>query len=211
MDKSGHQRTIRDSVGNGVLAYKPCFEEMKLKPVTELPYFKAKGWKVGNHRMEAAWVKPRYDWLGEDGKPTGSAFEDPTHMMSDADLSEKKLTTADISAELQVSINYDDDAAAVLEVSPAPDPTEQQALTIATDWLSRVTSKEAFMKQEYDKLLTDQTKYGKGKKKLKRKQKARARHALRGEQMKDLREALSLHSTKQVMEAIVPGIQKALQ
>lgn len=42
-------------------------------------------------------------------------------------------------------------------------------------------------------------------------QKASARYAMRSEGMKELREQLKLHSRKQVMGALVPGMDKVSQ
>jgi len=49
------------------------------------------------------------------------------------------------------------------------------------------------------------------KKKDKKVQRASARYAMKSEGMKELREQLKLHSRKQVMGALVPGMDKVSQ
>ena len=65
------QRTLRDSVSNGLLAYRPNPGTGKMESTVEQPRAKALGLKVGNHRMRPEWSENRYKWLDENGKPIG--------------------------------------------------------------------------------------------------------------------------------------------
>ena len=68
MDEPGVQRTLHDSISNGILAYRPDYKSGKLVPVTEQPWTKVLERMekrkpvpvhVGNHRMEPRWNERR--------------------------------------------------------------------------------------------------------------------------------------------------------
>ena len=50
------QRTIRDSVSNGVLAYRPNLATGKLEITVQQQWAKDMNLKLGNHRMDADWL-----------------------------------------------------------------------------------------------------------------------------------------------------------
>ena len=77
------QRAIRDSVSNGLLAYRPNLETGKLEKTVDQDWAKALGLKVGNHRMDEDWVSDRYNWLSAEGKPVGPTYEDAKSLVSD--------------------------------------------------------------------------------------------------------------------------------
>ena len=57
------ERTVRDTISNGILAYRPDYITNKLKPIIEEEWCKKKGWCPGNHRRDNDWVSNRYNWL----------------------------------------------------------------------------------------------------------------------------------------------------
>ncbi len=66
MDHTTEQRTVKDSVSNGLLAYRPNYETGKLEKVVEQDWARVKQSVVGNHRMSPEWFEPRYDWLSDE-------------------------------------------------------------------------------------------------------------------------------------------------
>ncbi len=58
---------------NGFLAYRPDFEQGRLVKCDEQAW--ARELKQGNHRMPAAWIKKRYDFLDERGVPLEATWE----------------------------------------------------------------------------------------------------------------------------------------
>ena len=50
------QRTIRDSVSNDILAYRPNLATSKLEVTVQQQWAKDMNLKLGNHRMDADWL-----------------------------------------------------------------------------------------------------------------------------------------------------------
>ena len=215
MDEQGVERTIRDSIKNGMLCLRPNWQTNKLEDVTKQPWVlvkpDAEKWSVGNNRLSPEWYKHRYEWTDDTGKPLLPIYDEPHDIaMSKDHLAAKKLSPADVDLELQVDLTYDDGDEQILEVCEPADDEQKQDLAVAADWVSRISSKHQFANVEVDALLSDQTTTGKQRKVGKKKQKALARWAARGKMLEDAKEALQVHSAKQVMEAIVPGSSKVL-
>jgi hypothetical protein len=216
------ERTLRDSISNGVLAMRPCYKQGRLVPVLSQQWVIDKQkelkpteqpWKLGNHRMQRDWYEHRYSWFDDAGKPLGAHCEQPNDMrMSDEDLAKLSLKTDDLSLEPHETVNYDEPVAeqAVLNFDDLPEnEQDQQDIVAASNWLCKLSSKEQRYAASVDALLSDQTRAGAGKRALKRKVKAKARQKATGEQLKELQEALKVNTRKQLLTAIVPGGKEA--
>ena len=71
LDEPGKSRTLRDSVKNGILAYRPNLSTGKLERAQDQDWCKRIGATVGNKWMGADWVSVRFSWLDKNGKPKG--------------------------------------------------------------------------------------------------------------------------------------------
>ena len=162
------ERTVRDTISNGILAYRPDYTTNKLTPIIEEEWCKKKGWCPGNHRMDSDWVSNRYNWLDDAGKPLEPNFE------NDKDGS-KSIEQVPLSDMGDVSCDPEEDEPNELvfdAIDAEGDKQWADDVDIAAHWLKKLSRKESFLKEEVDKLTTSQVKGAKAKPQSKAKAKA---------------------------------------
>ena len=221
MNCTTRERTIRDSVGTGLLAYRPNLATGKLERTIDQPWARELKLKIGNHRMDEAWISSRYSFLDSTGKPIGPFAESQASLLYSETHDKPSPPKPDVAAELKKmeDVEYEtklDENGEPMEAIETEldfdlrsfDENELNALVTAGEWLDKLSARRVLRSREYDNLL--QKSYepkAPAAKRKRRELKLKAKHATRGDALAALQKSLELHSRKQLLDAIVPGTE----
>ena len=195
MDEPGTQRTLRDSVSNGLLAYRPNLSTGQFEEAVEQPWAKRLGLKLGNHRMDKGWTSNRYAWLDKQGKPLGPSPEPERSLLegeSDqhhAGLEPKLLRELNGMEDVEYEAKLDEEGKPIEAIEIELDfdvrtwsEDELNDLVLSGQWMEKLSSLRVGRLKHYDPLLQKVYKPKKSSKQAgKRRMKLRAKHATRGE------------------------------